>query len=184
MFTVRPATAADLPSIADIYGPAVEEGTASFELTPPDAMEMQRRFEAITAAGYPYLVAEENGQVVGYAYASAHRTRPGYRFTVENSIYVAAGAQGKGVGRALLTRLVEVCTRDGFRLMVAVIGDSANFASITLHRRCGFRFSGTLHAIAWKHGAWLDSVQMELQLGPGDGAAPDDAQLPLPLRLP
>lgn len=184
MVSVRPATAADLPQIASIYGIAVEQGTASFELSPPDATEMARRFDAITSAGYPYLVAHEGDQILGYAYASAYRTRPAYRFTVENSIYVAPAAQGKGAGRILLERLVEACTERGFRLMVAVIGDSANFASITLHRRCGFHFSGTLHAIGWKHGRWLDSVLMELPLGEGDGAKPQDAQLPLPLQLP
>lgn len=181
---VRVATLADIPAIAGIYGPAVETGTASFELTPPDVAEMKRRFEAITVDGYPYLVAEVAGEVVGYAYASAYRTRPAYRFTVEDSIYVAPNAQGKGVGRALLDALIEACRSRGFRLLVAVIGDSANFPSITLHRRCGFRFAGVLHAIGWKHGRWLDSVQMELPLGDGDSKPPEEVLLPLPLRLP
>jgi phosphinothricin acetyltransferase len=184
MITVRPATAADIPPITRIYRPAVEAGTASFELSPPDEAEMGRRFATLTGSGYPYLVAEEGGQMLGYAYAGAYRTRPAYRFTVENSIYVDPVAQGKGVGRVLLDRLIQDCTERGFRLMVAVIGDSANFSSITLHRRCGFRFSGTLHSIGWKHGRWLDSVLMELPLGEGDGAKPHDAQLPLPLQLP
>ena len=184
MLTVRPATADDIPAVAGIYGPAVERGTASFELTPPDEAEMLRRFATITGSGYPYLVAHEDGHVLGYAYAGAYRTRPAYRFTVENSIYVAPAAQGKGVGRILLEQLVKACTERGFRLMVAVIGDSANFASITLHRRCGFRFSGVLHSIGWKHGHWLDSVLMELPLGEGDRTEPQDAQLPLPLQLP
>lgn len=184
MPTVRNATLADIPAITSIYGPAVETGTASFELTPPDAAEMRRRLEAITSAGYPYIVAEEAGRILGYAYASAYRTRPAYRFTVEDSIYVAADAQGKGVGRILLEALIVECRTRGFRLIVAVIGDSANYGSITLHRRCGFRFSGVLHAIGWKHGRWLDSVQMELPLGDGEARPPVESQLPLPLRLP
>ena len=133
---------------------------------------MLRRLRAITDAGYPYFVAEVDGRVAGYAYASAYRTRPGYRFTVENSVYVAADAQGKGVGRVLLAALIEACTAQGFRLMIAIIGDSANFASITLHRRAGFRFSGTIHSVGYKFGRWLDSVVMQLPLGDGDTSAP------------
>jgi phosphinothricin acetyltransferase len=170
--TLRPATPADIPGIAAIYRPAVLTGTASFELEPPSDAEMLRRFEAITGAGYPYFIAEIDGRVAGYAYASAYRTRPGYRFTVENSVYVAADAQGKGVGRALLAALIPACTAQGFRLMVAIIGDSANFASITLHRRAGFTFCGTIHSVGYKFGRWLDSVVMELPLGEGDTSAP------------
>jgi phosphinothricin acetyltransferase len=170
--TIRPATAADIPAIAAIYGPAVLTGTASFEVDPPDEPEMLRRFQAITAAGYPYFVAEVDGRVAGYAYASSYRTRPGYRFTVEDSVYVAPDAQGTGVGRALLERVVAKCRDDGFRLMIAVIGDTANFASITLHRRLGFRFCGTIHSVGYKFGRWLDSVVMELPLGEGDRSTP------------
>jgi L-amino acid N-acyltransferase YncA len=170
--TLRPATPADIPAISAVYRPAVLEGTASFELEPPDEQEMLRRLEAITDAGYPYFVAEFDGRVVGYAYASAYRTRPAYRFTVENSVYIAPDAQGKGIGRVLLAALIDTCTAQGFRLMVAVIGDSANFASITLHRRAGFRFCGTIHSVGYKFGRWLDSVVMELPLGEGDASAP------------
>ena len=169
---LRPATAADIAAITAIYRPAVLTGTASFELEPPDEAEMLRRFKAITEAGYPYFVAEIDGRIAGYAYASAYRTRPGYRFTVENSVYVAADVQGKGVGRALLERLIATCRDGGFRLMIAVIGDSANFASISLHRRAGFRFCGTIHSVGYKFGRWLDSVIMELPLGEGDQSAP------------
>ena len=169
---VRPAAAADIPAIAAIYGPAVLTGTASFEVDPPDEAEMLRRFEAITGSGYPYFVAEFEGRIAGYAYASAYRTRPGYRFTVEDSVYVAPDAQGKGVGKALLERVVARCRDDGFRLMIAVIGDSANFASITLHRRLGFRYCGTIHSVGYKFGRWLDSVTMELPLGEGDRSTP------------
>jgi L-amino acid N-acyltransferase YncA len=169
---LRPAAASDVGAIAAIYGPAVASGTASFELEPPSEAEMLRRYRAITDAGYPYFVAELDGRIVGYAYASAYRARPGYRFTVENSVYVAADAQGRGVGRALLLEVIAVCTAKGYRLMVAVIGDSANFASIALHRRAGFRFCGTIHAVGYKLGRWLDSVIMELPLGEADRSAP------------
>jgi L-amino acid N-acyltransferase YncA len=169
---VRPATSADIPAVTAIYRPSVLTGTASFELDPPDEAEMLRRFKAITDAGNPYFVAEIDGRVAGYAYAGPYRTRPGYRFTVENSVYVAPDAQGKGVGRALLAAVVEACTAKGYRLMVAIIGDSANFASITLHRRAGFRFCGTIHSVGHKFGRWLDSVVMELPLGEGDRTIP------------
>jgi phosphinothricin acetyltransferase len=170
--TVRAATAADLATITGIYREAVLHGTASFEVEPPDEAEMASRFRSITAAGYPYFVAELDAAVVGYAYASAYRTRPGYRFTVEDSIYLAPQAHGKGIGTALLGALVEASTAKGYRLMVAVIGDSRNFASFSLHRRAGFRFCGTMHSIGYKLGRWLDSVIMELPLGEGDTSHP------------
>jgi phosphinothricin acetyltransferase len=170
--TVRAATTADIAAIAAIYRPAVLHGTASFELEPPDEAEMLRRFTAVTAAGYPYFVATLDERVVGYAYASAYRTRPAYRFTVENSVYIAPDAQGKGVGGALLKMLVAASTAKGYRLMVAVIGDSRNFASIALHRSAGFKFCGTIHSVGYKFGRWLDSVIMELPLGEGDTSAP------------
>jgi phosphinothricin acetyltransferase len=169
--TLRPATPADISAITAIYRPAVLQGTASFELEPPSEEEMLRRFRAVTDAGYPYFVAELDGRVAGYAYANAYRTRPAYRFTVENSVYIAPDAQGKGIGRVLLGALIDACTAQGCRLMVAVIGDSANFASITLHRRAGFRFCGTIHSVGYKFGRWLDSVIMELPLGDGDTSA-------------
>ena len=172
--TLRPATPADIAAITAIYRPAVLTGTASFELEPPGVDEMLRRFRAITEAGYPYVVAELDGRVAGYAYVNAYRTRPGYRFAVENSVYIAPDAQGKGIGRALLDRLITTCRDDGFRLMIAVIGDSANFASISLHRRAGFRFCGTIHSVGYKFGRWLDSVIMELPLGEGDTSAPTE----------
>jgi phosphinothricin acetyltransferase len=170
--TVRAATTADVAAIAAIYRPAVLHGTASFELEPPDEAEMLRRFTAVTAAGYPYFVATLDERVVGYAYASAYRTRPAYRFTVEDSVYIAPDAQGKGVGGALLKVLVAASTAKGCRLMVAVIGDSRNFASIALHRSAGFKFCGTIHSVGYKFGRWLDSVIMELPLGEGDTSAP------------
>jgi L-amino acid N-acyltransferase YncA len=169
---LRPARPADIAAITAIYRPAVLTGTASFELESPTEEEMLRRYRVVTDAGNPYVVAERDGRIIGYAYASAYRARPGYRFTVENSVYVSPEAQGKGVGRALLAEVIAAATAKGYRLMVAVIGDSANFASIALHRRAGFRFCGTIHSVGYKLGRWLDSVIMELPLGEGDGSAP------------
>ena len=169
---LRPATVADIAAIIAIYGPAVLHGTASFELDPPDEAEMLRRFRAISDAGYPYFVATLEDRVVGYAYANAYRTRPAYRFTVEDSVYIAPEAQGKGVGAQLLKALIEASMAKGCRLMVAVIGDSRNHASISLHRSLGFKFCGTIHSVGYKFGRWLDSVIMELPLGEGDRSAP------------
>jgi phosphinothricin acetyltransferase len=174
---IRAATQADVAAITAIYGPAVLTGTASFELVAPTEAEMLRRFKAITEGGYPYFVAEIDGRVAGYAYANAYRTRPAYRFTVENSVYLAPDMQGKGIGRALLSKLVDACTAQGFRLMIAIIGDSAQYASIALHRRQGFTFCGTIHSVGYKFGRWLDSVIMELPLGEGDRTAPAEISL-------
>jgi phosphinothricin acetyltransferase len=169
---VRPASERDMAAVAAIYRHAVLYGTATFELEPPDEGEMLGRFQAITRQGYPYVLAEVEGRVIGYAYAAAYRTRPAYRFSVEDSIYLAPEAQGKGVGRALLTELISLCEAKGFRQMIAVIGDSRQFASIALHRSLGFTFSGTIHAVGFKHGRWLDSVIMQRPLGDGDRTAP------------
>ena len=171
--TIRDSRADDIPAIAAIYAHAVRHGNASFALAPPDAAEMARRRESVLAGGHPYLVAEVAGTVRGYSYASAYRTRPAYRFAVENSVYVAPDLQGLGIGRALLPVLIERCAASGFRLMVAVIGDSANHASIRLHAACGFTHAGLLPNIGWKHGRWLDSVLMTLPLGPGASIAPE-----------
>ncbi len=172
---IRPATAADVPAMTAIYAPAVRGGRASWEYEPPDVAEMTRRHAAIIGGGYPYLVAEIGGAVAGYAYASGYRARIGYRWTVEDSIYVAQDAQGRGVGRALLMALIRRSEAAGFRQMLAVIGDSANVASTALHRRAGFTFCGTLHGIGFKHGRWLDSVLMQRALGDGETTAPDGA---------
>ncbi|MFS8036414.1 N-acetyltransferase family protein [Xanthobacter sp. AM11] len=174
---IRPATPADIPAIAAIYDEAVRTGTASFEVTPPGAAEMARRHAAITEGGYPYLVMEEDGAVLGYAYASAFRPRIAYRHTVENSIYVAPAAQGRGVGRALLEALLVQCEAAGFRQMVAVIGDSANAGSIGLHRACGFQPAGLLEATGLKFGRWIDTVLMQRPLGRGADGVPEEADL-------
>ncbi|MFI4982077.1 MAG: GNAT family N-acetyltransferase [Nevskiales bacterium] len=171
--TIRGSTTADLPAITAIYDHAVRFGTASFELDPPDATEMGRRREAILASGYPHLVAELDGAIVGYSYAGPYRPRPAYRFTVEDSVYVAPDMQGRGIGRALLPALLQRCEANGYRIMIAVIGDTANTASIALHTAFGFRRAGVLPAVGWKHGRWLDSVMMVRPLGPGATTPPD-----------
>lgn len=166
--TLCPCTEAHVAGVQAIYAQAVEEGTASFELDPPSVAEMQARWSALVEGDFPYLVALRGGAVVGYAYAGPYRTRPAYRGTVENSVYVRPDAQGTGVGRALLAELIARCEAAGFRQMVAVIGDSANAGSIGLHRSQGFQNAGVFRAVGWKHGRWLDSVLMQRPLGPGD----------------
>jgi phosphinothricin acetyltransferase len=174
MLSIRPATPADIPAIARIYGEAVIAGTATFELEPPGEAEMAARMQQITGGGYPYFTAGLDGGFAGYAYASAYRLRPAYRFTVENSVYVAPDLQRRGVGRALLAALIVECERRGFRQMIAVIGDSANqSASIALHRAAGFRAVGTLDDVGFKHGRWLDTLLMQLALGDGAQTPPD-----------
>jgi L-amino acid N-acyltransferase YncA len=170
--TLRPATPDDAPTVAAIYRVAVLEGTASFEIEAPDAEEIARRMHTIVGAGYPYFVAELAGTVVGYGYLSAYRPRPAYRWSVENSIYVAADRQGHGIGRTMLSALIAEATARGYRQMIAVIGDSANIASTRLHRACGFQFCGTVHAVGFKNGRWLDSVTMQRPLGDGDTSPP------------
>lgn len=170
--TIRMAQQTDVPALRRIYAHAVLHGTASFEIDPPDDAEMRRRFDAVVGAGYPYLVADVRGTVAGYAYVNAFRPRPAYRWSVENSIYIAPEAQRRGVGQALLSRLIDLSTAAGYRQMIAVIGDSAQAASIGLHRRNGFTFSGTVHAVGFKNGRWLDSVLMQRALGEGDTKPP------------
>jgi phosphinothricin acetyltransferase len=169
---VRPAVPGDLPAITAIYAHHVRTGIASFEEIPPDAAEMARRHAEIVGGGFPYVVAEVDGAVAGYAYASLYRARSAYRFAVEDSVYVADGRHGLGLGRALLTRVIDDATALGKRQMVAVIGDSGNAASIGLHRACGFAMIGTLPAIGFKFGRWVDSVFMQRALGPGDATLP------------
>jgi phosphinothricin acetyltransferase len=170
---IRPALEADLPAITKIYEHAVLHGTATFELTPPDLAEMTRRFRALTDGGFPYLVAELDGRVGGYAYAGPYRPRPAYRFSVEDSIYVDPHAQRRGVGRVLLEHLIEECERRDFRQMIAVIGDSAQAPSIELHRALGFRMIGAVENVGYKFGRWLDSVNMQRALGAGATTKPD-----------
>jgi L-amino acid N-acyltransferase YncA len=170
---LRPAAGGDIAAITRIYADAVAHGTASFELEPPDAAEMARRHQALLAGGYPYLVAEVTGAIAGYAYAGAYRARPAYRWCVEDSVYVAPDYHRRGIGRLLLARLVEECEQRGFRQMIAVIGDSAQTPSIALHAALGFDMIGTLRAVGFKHGRWLDTPLMQRALGSGDAALPD-----------
>src|SRR5476651_609868 len=165
---IRPAKASDIPAITRIYAPAVEHGTASFELDAPDETEMARRLTDLMGAGFPYIVAAIDGALAGYAYAGPFRTRPAYRLTVENSVYIAPDMQRHGIGRALLTALIEACEARGYRQMIAVIGGSTRqAASIGLHEALGFRHISILDHVGFKHGRWLDSVLMQRALGAG-----------------
>jgi phosphinothricin acetyltransferase len=170
--TIRPSTAADLPALTDIYGHAVAHGTGTFELDCPDESEMAGRRDDVLSKGLPWIVAEQDTQVVGYAYANHFRPRRAYRFCLEDSIYLAPQAQGQGVGRLLLAELLSQCEMRGARQMLAVIGDSANLGSIAVHRACGFEPSGGFKAAGWKFDRWLDVVLMQKRLGDGDATAP------------
>jgi phosphinothricin acetyltransferase len=166
--TLRPATEADLGAIVAIYAHHVRSGTATFEIDPPDASEMTRRWRDVVDRGLPYLVATSGEEIVAYAYAGPYRPRPAYRFTVEDSIYVRADCAGQGIGSELLMALIAASESAGARQMVAVIGDAANTASIGLHASAGFEQAGVLRSVGWKFGRWLDVVLMQRTLGPGD----------------
>lgn len=170
--SIRPTLPTDIPAITRIYAHAVKHGTATFELEPPDEAEMLRRFDKLRAGAFPYIVAEIEGAVAGYAYAGAFRERPAYRFTVEDSIYIAPDMHRRGIGRALLMRLIEEAEAAGFRQMMAVIGDSAQAGSIGVHRACGFEDAGVFKAVGFKFGRWLDTVQMQRALGEGSWTVP------------
>ncbi len=167
--SVRPANEADLAAVQAIYAAHVLNGTGSFEEVPPGLDEIEARWQAITARGLPYLVAEESDEVRGFAYAGPFRPRSAYRFTVEDSIYVAPEALGGGLGSRLLGDLIDASAERGMRQMIAVIGDSANTRSIRLHQRHGFVRAGTLVDAGYKFGRWLDAVFMQRTLGPRDG---------------
>ncbi|MGH6684241.1 MAG: GNAT family N-acetyltransferase [Pseudolabrys sp.] len=169
---IRPARLSDIPAITRIYAHAVTTGTASFELDPPGEAEMTRRMQAVLDGKFPYLVAQAEDAIAGYAYASLYRTRPAYRFTVEDSVYVAPDSHRRGIGKALLIKIIEACTALGYRQMIAVIGDSDQAASIGVHKACGFAPAGNLRNIGWKFGRWLDTPLMQLTLGPGATSDP------------
>lgn len=169
---IRPSTDADLPAIQAIYAQAVQEGTGTFETEVPAVEEMARRRAEVLGRGLPWLVAERDGAVLGYAYANYFRPRLAYRFCVEDSIYLAPAAQGQGVGRLLLAELIARCEAAGARQMLAVIGDAANAGSIGVHSALGFQHTGVLKSAGWKFGRWLDVVLMQRPLGPGDSTAP------------
>jgi phosphinothricin acetyltransferase len=170
---IRPGTEADIASLQAIYAHHVLNGIASFEIEPPDLDEMRRRRQAVVELGFPYLVAVIDGAIVGYAYAGPYRARPGYRFTCENSVYIHHGLEGRGIGKALLARLIDACEATGLRQMIAVIGDSENHASVNLHKALGFEIAGHLRSVGFKSGRWIDSVLMQRPLGRGDGNLPE-----------
>ncbi|HWY60543.1 MAG TPA: GNAT family N-acetyltransferase [Rhizomicrobium sp.] len=167
MILIRDAKPDDAPVIAQVYGHYVETTTFTFEEVVPSAKEMAARMDKIIVAGLPYLAAEKDGVLIGYAYASPFHNRSAYRFTVENSVYVASDEAGQGVGTALMRRLIETCASRGFAQMIARIGDKQNIASVRLHKGLGFRPVGELPAVGLKFGRWVDLVIMQLALGPG-----------------
>jgi L-amino acid N-acyltransferase YncA len=171
---IRPSAAADAPALAQIYGHAVLHGTGTFELEAPSEQEMAQRREDIVGKGLPWLVAQEGGQVLGYAYANHFRPRRAYRFCLEDSIYLSPAAQGRGFGRLLLAELLARCQALGARQMLAVIGDAQNHASVGLHRALGFEHTGVLTASGWKFGRWIDVVLMQRSLGLGQSQPPVD----------
>jgi L-amino acid N-acyltransferase YncA len=170
---VRPSVEADVEAIAAIYAHHVLHGRGSFEIEPPSADEMRNRRAALVARQFPHLVAIRDGEVVGYSYAGPYRSRAAYSGTIESSVYVRADAIGRGIGKRLLQALITACEARGFRQMVAVIGDSDNLPSIRLHEQLGFRLVGVLRSVGYKHGRWLDTVLLQLELGLGNRTPPD-----------
>ncbi len=168
---VRDSVEADVAAIHAIYAYHVLHGTASFELTPPTLDEMRQRRADVVAKALPYLVGEQNGVVVGYAYVTLYRPRPAYRFTVEDSVYVQEGLSGQGIGSLLLAEIIKLCTAKGYRQMMAVVGDS-NPPSVSLHERHGFTLAGTFKAVGYKFGAWRDTAMLQCALGEGDQTDP------------
>ena len=171
---LRAATAADIPAIQQLYAQQVRDGVATYEYEVPDQAGMAARMADLLAAGYPYLVAEYDGAFAGYAYASSYRSRAGYRWTVEDTVYVMPGFSRLGIGTALLAGLMQECAARGFRQMVAVIGEPGNRDSVALHEKLGFTTIGIFPGLGRKHGRWLDTVQMQCALGRGTQQAPDD----------
>jgi L-amino acid N-acyltransferase YncA len=170
--SIRPSSDRDVEAIAAIYRHHVLHGVASFEDEPPETGEIARRRQEILVQGLPFLVAERTGRVLGYCYAGPYRTRSAYRFSVEDSIYIDPVEVGRGIGRALLERLIDRCAAQGYRQMVAVIGGSDQWPSIRLHRALGFTEIGVLRAIGYKFGGWVDTVLMQRALGEGAAASP------------
>ena len=167
-----------MASIHGIYAHHVRHGLASFEEAPPNRMEMARRRKKVIERGLPFLVAEVDGFVVGFAYAAPFRERSAYRFALENSVYIAPRSHRRGIGTLLLAEIIEKCESAGYRQMIAVIGDSANTDSIALHKKMGFEMAGTLPGIGFKFGRWVDSVYMRRALGTGEHSAPEEIVTP------
>ena len=174
MSTIRPSRESDLPAITAIYAHHVSHGTGTFETTPPTAAEMAARRADVLGKGLPWLVIEDEGRVMGYAYCQWFKPRPAYRFSAEDSIYMHPDAAGKGLGKKLLTELLGQAEGVGIRKLIAVIGDSANASSIGVHRSVGFTPAGTIRSRGWKIGKWLDIVLMERTVGEGDSTPPAD----------
>lgn len=164
---IRKAASADFDAIADIYANEVLHGLATFETIPPKATELAARWQALVTDGYPYLVAQLDEKLVGYAYASAFRTRIAYRNTVETSVYVEKNSRGKGIGKQLMQAIINECEKGHWRQMIAIVGDSKNRASVALHESLGFRVIGTLEAVGFKHNQWVDTVYTQRALGDG-----------------
>ena len=175
---VRPSKASDMSAITEIYGHHVLTGLGSFELLAPSVDEMVKRRADVLSRNFPYLAAEIDGKVAGYAYASLYRSRPAYRHTLEDSVYVHKEFAGRGVGRALLDALIEGCEKAGARQLIAVIGDSDNKGSIKLHSACGFKRTGTLKAVGFKFGQWVDSVIMQRAIGDAAQSLPPEREIP------
>jgi L-amino acid N-acyltransferase YncA len=173
--TVRNCVQADMAQVTEIYGRSVREETASFEYEQPDLQEMLRRRAVLIDAGYPYLVAEIDFRVEGYAYAGAYKARPAYAGSVENTVYVNPDLQRGGVGRLLMEKLILECEARGYRQMIAIIGDSAHVVSIEFHKSLGFAYAGNLSSVGYKHGKWLDTVFLQRALGAGDKTPPDES---------
>ncbi|MEI6732566.1 MAG: N-acetyltransferase family protein [Comamonadaceae bacterium] len=172
MTLIRPSLLQDVPEIAAIYAHHVRAGTGTFEIDPPTISDMADRRTDVLAKGLPYLVAVDGSTVLGFAYCNWFKPRPAYRFSAEDSIYLAPAVQGQGLGRVLLTELAAQAERSGVRKLIAVIGDSSNAGSVAVHRSVGFRPVGVLNSCGWKFGRWLDVVLMDMPIGPGDSCAP------------
>jgi L-amino acid N-acyltransferase YncA len=170
---VRPATEADAEALAAIYGDAVLHGFGTFEEIAPSPADMDARRRAVQDRGLPYLVAEDGGGVLGFAYAGPFRPRAAYRYTLEDSVYVSPDAKGKGVGRAVLSAVIQACEALGVRQLMAIVGDSGNSGSIALHRALGFEQTGIGRSVGFKHGRWVDIVHMQKPLNGGDTLPPD-----------
>ncbi|MFM0304103.1 GNAT family N-acetyltransferase [Paraburkholderia sediminicola] len=171
---IRDAAEADLPAIQAIYAHHVLTGVASFEEIPPSVDDLRTRLASVRSHGLPYMVAEIDGEVAGYCYATPYRPRAAYRHTIEDSIYIGDAYRGRGLGRALLQALIERCETGPWRQMVAVIADGGSGGSLSLHTQLGFELTGTLKAVGFKHGRWLDTTLMQRTLGAGDSSLPDD----------
>ena len=171
---IRPSRGEDIMAVTAIYTHHVLHGTGTFEIDPPTVADMTARRADVLSKGLPYLVAEQDGKVIGFAYCNWFKPRPAYRFSAENSVYMAAGSHGKGLGRALLAELAIQAENAGVRKLIAVIGDSANAGSVGVHRSAGFEHVGVLKSCGWKFAKWLDVVLMEKALGVGDSRPPDE----------